>query len=167
MSSQNSTTDKPLYLWTEDGITRVEVIVDDRSMIGVWTTGREPRLVFEVYDSTADDLVRELQVARQRYFAIRLEEKPIEVGIDPETGLLTASQGYVRMRRFIVGETFSTMVGDTHRDGLVFLRAPRNPEPSWHRREIRLWPVWKREAYMRLLEALTAAERGAEAPVSA
>lgn len=150
-----------LYLWTEDGITRVEVIVDDRSMISVWTTGRTPRLVFEVYDSSVHDLIAELRVARERYFAAQLERAPVEVYNAERTGVLTACQGYVQLRRYLPDETLQMYPDAANRDGLVMLKAPTNGDRDWHERQVRQWPVWKREVYMRLLDALRAEEAAA------
>ncbi len=163
-----ATNDKNLWLWDADeNFTDVQVIVDEHGRIEVWTTtASNPRMIFRVHAQEAQALSVELLRAVHRYDAIRLEGMPVTVDIDPDSGLLTARLGWARLRRYVVGESFSTTPSQSHVEHVTTMKAPRTPERSWHEAQVAGWGIWQREAYLRMLDALVEAEASREATAS-
>jgi len=156
--------DRPRYFLRDEEDFDFGRAVVTRHRIEVHMRGRgniASRHVFSILPGDVDGLVEDLQTAKWRWLAWHLEDQPITVVRDVD-GLLTARQGYVELRRYVTGEwlvleapgaTWKREQGERR----LILRAPRaGSDPS--ARTVARWNVMEREAYLRLLEALTRAE---------
>ena len=151
----------------DETLTEIELVVQPYGAIEAWATRGERRLIFSVGALFAQALADEIHTAICRYDAMRLEEREVAVDIDPDSGLLTASVGWCRLRRAVVGETGGAWPQKRRSSGVTKMTAPVEPERTWHESEVRGWNVWERETYLRLLDALMAAEASRRNAVSA
>ncbi|MCA0330030.1 MAG: hypothetical protein LCI03_09020 [Actinobacteria bacterium] len=136
--------------------------------VEIWTTHTTAgRVVATVSPEDAYRLADQLVTAVYRYDAMKLERGEVVVEPDPESGVLTASLGWCRLRRAIPGEPFGEgSPSKSARGGLTRFVAPRVPERDWHEARIDHWIIWQREGYLRLLDALVEAERARTAAIA-